>query len=165
MTITESAFVDISQQAAALGLADPERVAFLPRNFETATTRDHLMREESEATVRKLWRQAGIEVESIDPDDLDVPVVHERDLTWIGPTIVFGIAYLSENPNLVSVALGVIANYLTDIFKGVSPKPNVKLKVVVKTTKTTTTRQLDYEGDPSGLTQLADAVKELARRE
>lgn len=74
-------------------------------------------------------------------------------------------AALSQNPHIVSVALTVIANYVTDLFKG-SPHPaRVKLSVVVEThtTKTTTTvtKKIDFDGPPDKFSEINGLLKDI----
>jgi hypothetical protein len=55
-------------------------------------------------------------------------------LEWIGPIVLFSAAAISQNPEIMSITLGVISNYLADWFRAV-PKQGrtAKLKMVQKT--------------------------------
>lgn len=67
---------------------------------------------------------------------------------------------LSENPELVSITCGVIANYVTDFFKG-QKEPSVRLKVIHKETKTSKLTEISYEGDLEGLDKLEKSILEM----
>jgi hypothetical protein len=165
LTIVEGDFPDVDARSRALGLRVPTTLAILPRNFETATKVSELLHEDTALTVRKLWRAEKLAFEEIEPPDQDFPTIQERDLTWVGPTMFVATSYLSTNPAAISVALGIIANYVTELFKGVATKPKVRLKVVVSKSSKGITKQLEYEGDPDGLRAIADAVKEIAKND
>ena len=74
-------------------------------------------------------------------------------------------AALCQNPNILSVALSVIANYVTDLFKGLPQPARMKLSVVVetKTTKTTTTvtKKIDFDGPPDKLPEINGLIKDI----
>ena len=69
-------------------------------------------------------------------------------------------ALLSETPALVSIALGVIANYVTDLFKGVPGKHTARLHVVVEQ-KDGGCVQLTYNGPATEIGEILDAVGDL----
>jgi hypothetical protein len=72
---------------------------------------------------------------------------------------------LSQNPHVISVALGVVSNYLTDWFKGIPGSKKVRLDVVVEQTEGQTYKRIHYEGDPEGLNELARIVREVNAHE
>lgn len=163
MTIVVNDFPDVETRSARLGLRAPTTLAILPRNFDSALAADELLHEEATLSVRKLWRAEGLAFEELEREGQRLSIVHERELLWIGPTIFVAASYFSENATAINVALSVVANYVTELFKGAAEKPRVKLKVVVAKSKNKTTKQLEYEGDPEGLHAIVDAVKELAK--
>ena len=86
-------------------------------------------------------------------------------LALLGPVLFVSYAILSENPHILSVALSVIANYVTDLFKG-SPEPaRAKLSVVIETqtTKTTktTTKKIDFDGPPDKIPEITAFIKDI----
>ena len=54
-----------------------------------------------------------------------------------------GGALLTSDPNVISVALGVLSNYLTDFFQGMSGDKTVKLDVVIEKTADATCKRRD----------------------
>jgi hypothetical protein len=136
-------------------------LAILPRNFETANSKDELLHESNAATVRTLLRTAGLSETPIEPKGERFRSFQQNDFTWVGPTLFFAAAQLSQDPSIVSVSLGVIANYLTEFFRGITGRRRVTLDVVVEQTRTKKYVRLHYDGDVDGFTQIPDAVLEL----
>ena len=84
----------------------------------------------------------------------------EQSIVWLGPILFFSAAALAENPNLMSIALGVISNYLTDFFRGTStPNPEVKLDVIQEITPKKKFRHAVYSGPVAGLSSLPEVLR------
>lgn len=158
-------FVNVEEKARMLGCNTPTSLALLPRNFEEAESRDSLLHESSAATVRVLFRKNDIIETPLELDGERFPQVSEKAFEeWIGPTIFVSFALLSQNPHVLSLALGVLSNYLTDFFRGLPSPGKAKLTVVVETRKKTYKR-IDYEGPVSGLEKIAEIAKEVSNCE
>lgn len=158
MDASESEFCDVKMRCEELGCNTPEGIAILPRNLATATTRDELVHESSTLTVRKLLREAGIDEDNLEADCDQWLYAQENDVTWIGPVVLFMGATVSQNPQIIAVTYGVIANYLTDLFKGTVGRRHVRLKTVLEKTKTKKFVEFNYEGDPEGLNNYVKTV-------
>ena len=169
MAIEVSEYVDVKKRALELGCNAPTELALLPRNFEVAKSKDELVHESSVPTIRVLWRQAGISETRIEKEGDRYLYVQEKAFReWIGPIIFVGVSLLSQNPHAISVALGVISNYLTDWFKGIPyNKRIVKQDLVVETieTKGMTYKRIHYEGGIEGLRQLPEIIREVSSHE
>ena len=165
MPTTIHEYTDVTARAQELGCVAPTNIAILPRNFATATTRAELLHESNVTTVRTLLRKEGIALDTLEPPDERFRQAQENDFTWIGPTLLFTAAQLSQNPLLVSVSLGVIANYLTDFFRGISGRKRVTFDVVVEQTKSKKHVHVHFDGDIDGFKQLPDTVMELIHDE
>jgi hypothetical protein len=111
-------FIDVRERAADLGCAVPEGFALLPRNFETATRRGELVHDASGLSVRAAWRADGVEETRLEPEGETWAAAQKDAAEWIGPIIFVGSALLSQNPDAVNVGLGVVANYATDLLRG-----------------------------------------------
>jgi hypothetical protein len=138
-------------------------LALLPRNFETAKSRDELIHDASGLSLRAAWRSENVAETRLEPDGEIWPAGQHDAAEWIGPIIFVSGSLLSENPNAINVALGVLANYLTDFFRG-PPRAQrqAQLSVVVET-EAGETRRIDYKGPADGISELPDVVKELRR--
>jgi hypothetical protein len=158
-------YLDVGQRAADFGLKAPEGVCILPRRFGSAKDVGELVHESSALDLKTLFREADLPVTVYQPDGTKIPYLQENDITWVGPVVFFSAAAISQNPHIVSVALSVIANYVTDLFKG-SPEPGrAKLSVVVEThtTKTTTTvtKKIDFDGPPDKISDIDKLLKDM----
>lgn len=88
-------------------------------------------------------------------------VLEQRSIEWFGPTLLFTTAALAQNPELVSIALNVLSNYISDYFKG-HKEPNVKLNIMVQKSKTQCTNIM-YEGPKDGLIEIEKLIESLKK--
>lgn len=88
-------------------------------------------------------------------------VLEQRSIDWFGPTLLFTTAALTQNPELVSVALNVLSNYISDYFKG-QRAPNIKINIVIQKSKTEYTNFM-YEGPQDGLTEIEKVIEKLKK--
>jgi len=147
-------FVDVEEKAEALGCNIPTGMALLPRNFESAESKDALVHERSAWTVRTLFRDNGIAETPLEREGEIFYGVVEKGLgEWILPIIFVSSALLNQNPHIISIALGVISNYVTDLFRRIPDYKNVKLDIVIETGKKTYIK-VSYEGPVSGLEEV-----------
>lgn len=154
-------YADVRAHAAELGCNVPTGIALLPRNFRTAQNKAELMHESSSLTVRTLWRRAGIAETPIEPEGERFPTIIEDAFSWAGPTIFIAASVLFQNPQIVSVTLNIVSNYLTDFFKGTRGSQNVKLSIVVEQELGRQYKEIRYEGDKGGLEELAKIVEKI----
>ena len=165
MTIQQFDFVNVEDTAKALGCNIPTGIAVLPRNFETAESKSELLHESNTPTIRVLFRNNGISETPLECEGEKFLQISEKAFeAWIAPTIFVSCALFSQNPHIVSVALGVISNYLTDWFRGIPGKRNANLDIVVETKKKSYKR-IHYEGPVSGLEELTQVVHEVFSNE
>ena len=166
MNVQERGFVDVVQRARDLGCRVPTGLALLPRNFESAGSKDELLHESEAPTVRILWRRAGLVETPIEPEGERFPQISEKSFDeWVGPTLFVSGALVSQNPAVVSVALGVISNYLTEWFRGVpTGRRKATLDVVLEVGKRQY-KKLHYEGPVEGLQELAAIAREVGSHE
>lgn len=156
-------YVDVQKRAQELGCRVPSGLALIPANFETAATKQELAHDLHGLTVRTLWREAGLEESRLEEPGEHWPSAQRDALEWLGPTIFVSASLVSENPTAVSIALSVVANYVTDFFKGVPPvQRRASLDVVVEDPPGSY-RRVRYRGPPEGLQEAAQVVRELRR--
>ncbi len=84
---------------------------------------------------------------------MKIPFRDDRDSALILPAIFLGASYLSGNPHLVNVALGVLANYVTHYFRGKTGHNRVRCTVIVEKTEKKTTKKIEYDGTGRGVRQ------------
>ena len=160
MTINITDYPNVRERLRELGCHEPHGFTILPWNFEDKDSVDEFIHVAEAATVKTLLRSANLPYDDIVDRDKRPSYLHTRSYDWIGPTIFIPAVLISENPAAVSVALSVIANYLTDLFKGMRKTSNAKLTIVVKKPDGSYKR-ISYEGPAEGLSSLADTVEAL----
>jgi hypothetical protein len=159
MNITTEDYVRVDSRAAEIGCQRPTGMTLLPENFQSATSYAELRQLSEAATVRTLFRTNGLPLYDVLDPSKPVPYIQNNSFGWVGPTLFVSWALVSENPTVVTVALGVIANYLTDFLKGISGKTEVSLSIVVEKRTDRTCKRITYKGNVEGLSSLADIVK------
>lgn len=154
-------YPSVSDRARALGLSAPTGLAILPENLTDARTATELRFANGTATVRTLFRNDGIDYELLIANGERPQHLVLKDADWYGPTLFIAAALATENAPLVSIALSLIANYLTDFFKGTAGRSTAKLRVVVEKGPDGACKMLSYEGDVSGIAELKKAVQAM----
>jgi hypothetical protein len=162
--ITFEDYVRVDERARDLGCSLPTTLAVIPLHFETAATRAELHTASHTATVVKLLTGNGILVESFLLPSERPPYVVNKHFQWLGPTLFIPLALLNENPQIVSLAIGVLANCITDFFKGIPKRQrNVKLDLVVEIKKNSVYRKITYDGDLDGLRMLQEIIRNMTK--
>lgn len=163
MTTTITDYIDVRKKLSQLGLREAHSITLLPENFDAATALGELRQRSESATVKTLLRSAGLVIDDLYGDAKRPSYIQNNDATWVGPVLLITASAISGNANLISVALGVVSNYLTDYFKGRSGEPVVKLAVVVEQSRSRSWKRIEYQGPPGGLSTLAEVVRETVR--
>jgi hypothetical protein len=154
-------YPDVKRRVGELDCAMPSSLALLPRNFADAKSKDSLVHEETASTIRLLWKQAEIVETPIEKPGEKVPEIIEKSFDWIGPTIFVASSLLSQNPMMIDVAVGVISDYLCEMFKGFpSWQRKATLNVVVQR-KSGSYKKVHYEGPIEGLKEVPKIVRSL----
>ena len=160
MTTNVSDYLSVSEKIADLGCRYPIGLALLPENFESASSISEFRQVSEAATVKTLFRNAGIPNEDIVGEGQRPPYIQNNAFEWVAPTLFISAAFYSEKQQYIDVALGVIANYATDFFKGMSGKNQIKLRIIIEKTKTKTCKKILYQGGAEGLKDLSDVIRE-----
>lgn len=161
MTTNISDYIQVSEKLNELGCDYPESIALLPMNFDSATSTENFRQLSEASTVKTLFRNNHISYNEIRKANEKTAYIQNNAFEWIAPILFVSASLLSQNPESISISLGVIANYLTDFFKGFSGEKKIKLDIVVEKTKSKYCKKISYEGDIEGVRELFDIVKEV----
>jgi hypothetical protein len=161
--ISEAASQSVPNRLSELGLNAVTGIAILPENLFSAENREDLFFAPAATDFKVLLRQAGVTLDKIEPDGVKISFRDDRESTLFVPTLFLAGAYLSGYPNLVNLAIGVIANYVTDFFRGRSGDKRVNCTVILETTGKKTTKRIDYDGPPEEFGKLIDAIKKTIK--
>ena len=158
-----SDYIHVFEKLDELGCSYSEGIAILPVNFETATPTTTIEQSAGTLFIGKLFRMNDVLCSEIRRENEKPAYIGHRSVDWVLPTLFFSALVLSENPAIVTVALGVIANFLTDRFKGTGRKPTGKLDIVIEIekNKSKTCKKISYEGPIDEMSKLDDIVKEV----
>jgi hypothetical protein len=161
MPISINEFVNVEDRALTLDCEIPTRFALLPRNFSTAESKNELMYESSAATVRTLFRQNQLQETRLEKEGDRFNRIVEQGNDWVAPTLFFAASLLIQDPNVTALAINIISNYLTDWFKGIPGRKNIKLDVVVEKQAKKTYVKISYDGDIEGLSEIPNLVHKV----
>lgn len=163
MPVEVSDYPDIAERAASLGLGVPSDFCILPRRFESAGKPSDLIHESAALDVKALLRSTDHPIAIYQPSEQAIPFVQENDISWTCPVLFFGISAVTENPNLIGLTISIIANYVTDLFKGCPEEVQTNVSVIIEessTAKTTkVTKKYTYSGPADKLGELTKIIK------
>lgn len=160
MSVAINDYARIVDRSAELACQFPDGIGILPVNFGSVATRQELLFTSEAATVRTLLRNNDIPVGNFLPIGERLGAIHNKHFDW-APVIFVSASLMSNNPALVSVALGIIANYATDFFRGL-PDQKVKFRVVVEKKKDRSCKEIVYEGNAAGLKELPEIIRSIS---
>lgn len=152
-------YISVSEKLKSLGVSIQSGLAILPGNLATATSIDELRQQVESDTVRTLLRANKIHYVEIFDEDDQPPYLQQYSYEWVGPTLFVSAGLLSQDPNVLTVTLGLITNYLYDLFKG-SKEGKASLDVIFQQADGSC-KQIHYSGPAEGLSEVAEIVKSL----
>ncbi|TGK46268.1 hypothetical protein [Leptospira kanakyensis] len=135
-------------------------IILLPNNWNQ-DGEDEFIYSENTVTIRKLLKNNNIPV-SIFSFKPDSQITNNRNIDWVAPTMFISASFLSSNSDAVSISLSIIANYLTDYFKGNKSNPNVKIRIYFEKPNGQT-KEATYSGPASGLDKFQESIKEFSK--
>jgi hypothetical protein len=153
-------YIDVVTRASELGLELPEGVVFLPRGFATVTTAGELLNESDAIDLVKLLHSEGVTAGTTTLDGQKLSTISEHDVLVHLPVVLLQ----AVSPLAVSLMVDVLGNYIYARIAGIFDKPRVKVEFVVQK-KPGTYKSVRYEGSVEGLSELRDAILEVAKDE
>ncbi len=133
---------------------DYQGIIILPHNYESDENHEY----HSTTISFYKYSKEKINIEYFSEPQL---FIEQRSGDWFGPLLFITSTAIAQNPELISITCGVIANYVTDFLKG-KKNTNVRLKVIHKETKTLKLTEIYYEGGIEGLSHLEKSIQEIA---
>ena len=166
ITISTDSYSNVYNLAEQLECSVPTKLAFLPRNFETANSKTELLQEDCVRTLRKRLRSAGIDETPFEGLDKSFNPIAERSY---GESVALFItaSLLVQNPTMVELAMNVVGNYLSDRFKTCdkNSKSLVKVELVVEKKPKAEYKRIRIEAPAHSLEGIASVLKEALRNE
>jgi len=162
-----SDYIQVFEKLDELGCSYSGGIAILPENFEEATSATDLRHLSKASTIKKLFKSNGIPHSEIRKENEKPAYIQNNAFEWVAPTLFVSASVLSANPEIISVSLGVTANYLTDFFKGFLGEKKVKLEMVVEATDprtlTKTYKRIRCEGNADDIAKLDDFIEKIGK--
>jgi len=164
MSVEIQNYPSVHEIALKLGVNPPAGLAFLPRNYELAGDAEELLHDGAVSTIRKLFRLREIPEDRLEGEGQKLLQVEEKNSTLVLPTLFVGAMIISQDPNLLTIALSVIANYATDFFK-TEDNGIVRFNLVQEKRPGGECIRIKYEGSSTGLSKVEAIVREVLNRE
>lgn len=136
-------------------------IIFLPENIETTLDAKDFIFPGELATLKKVFHNNLINYEVLGGHGDNLRVRKNADI--IIPSMLFGLTLINDNPTIVSLALNVISNYLTDLFKGKLGQKTVSVEFYVELEEAGKLKKIGYKGDVNGLKELEPIIKSLKK--
>jgi hypothetical protein len=136
-----------------------DSILILPANAEALSSEAPIFAS-TLPTVVKLAKQEGLPF-AIWPVVENPRLLEQRSVEWFAPALFVSSLLYTTNPHAVSVALSIVANYLTMLFGGTSAAV-VRLNVYVRNDKKGSTAKISYKGPVAGMKHLDDAIRAAA---
>lgn len=152
-------YFSVSDKLRSFGIAPPTGLAILPSNLAEAKSIEDLCQQAESDTVRTLLTANKVAYVELFDEDNQPKYIQQYGFEWFGPTLFVSAGLLSQDPNAISVALGIITNYLYDLFKG-AKEGRASLDVILQQADGSC-KQIRYSGPPEGLNGVAEIVKNL----
>ena len=161
-----SDYIDVSSRLRELGCPQPRGIGILPERFDTCTSADEFAQLSRTRAVVSLFEKNHIPVSIIKKEGQNLPRLYMASAEWftgVGPSLFISAALLAANPHITSLALSVLANLLTDSFKGAKEQGSAAVEIVVEKEEkggSKTSKKIRYKGPPEGLATLSETIKQ-----
>lgn len=162
-----SDYIDVSSKLEELGCSQPQGIGILPERFDTCTSTDEFAQLSRTRAIEKQFEENHIPVSVIKKEGQNLPHIYTASAEWftgVGPTLFVSAALLAENPHIISLALNVLANLLTDFFKGTRDKGNAELEIVVEKEEkdgSKICKKFRLKGHPEVLRTSSETLKQI----
>lgn len=163
MTTEVRDYISVSEKLNVLGVSAPTGFAILPSNLADAKSIEDLRQHAEAETLRKLLRKNKVAYVEIFDEENQPLYLQQYGFEWFGPTLFVSAGLLAQDPNILSVTLGIITNYLYDLFKGT--KNGTALLNVLYEGADGSCKEVNYKGPVDGLPHVAEIVKQLNEKQ
>ncbi|WP_339530209.1 MULTISPECIES: hypothetical protein [unclassified Pseudomonas] len=159
MSIEITKIPEFAEKLNHFGIEQITSIALIPENIETAEA-IHELRQQTEAdTMRTILRINGISTSELFSQENRPAYIQNNGFEWFGPTILIPASLILQNPHISPIIIGLLTNYLYDIFKGTSPG-TASLNIIHESPNGNYTK-ISYKGDPQGLSELSEILRSL----
>ena len=146
MSLTVTEFMDVRQRANELGLIPPEKLVFLPRNFENVPSQAAMVYEDTLPDVRRLLGEAGVEFGRLEEADKKQRYVKENSFDWILPTVFVTLATYKANPDLFKTIVTKLWEHSKIVFTAVTGRTRIKWDIIIEDDGKKRTKRVSFDG-------------------
>lgn len=149
----------IEESLEKLDLKLPDQISFFPENVQTVENKNDFIFTESMVELNKYFKANDLNLDTFGGDTELYRSRKNADIYL--PAIFFSLSVISENPNLVSVSLNVLSNYVYDALKGTIGKKTAHVEFHIESKEKGKVKKIDYKGDIEGLKGLEKVIKAM----
>lgn len=151
--------IDIKGIFKKLDIEFPSNLCFFPENIDSVKDKAEFVFADSISDLHKVFRQNQIEFSTLGGESSLLR--SRKNADFFAPALFFSLSLISENPTIVSVSLSILANYITDFFKGSFGRKKVNLEIYIETVGKRKIKKISYSGDFEGMVKLESVIKSL----
>lgn len=151
---------EIDYTESITSLLKSNNIIILPNNVNDPSA-DILLYPNTTFSLIKEFKANGLVANLFEINGKQIAYQDNRSIDWIAPTLFVTSSLLSQNPELVNIALNVISNYLIYIFNGIKKDPTTKLTLVHRDDMKMRYTKINYDGPVSGLSEVKDIIRKL----
>jgi hypothetical protein len=151
--------IDLERIFDKLNIELPSNLCFLPENIGSANNKDEFIFSDSISDLNKVFRQNKIDFSTLGGEANLLRSRKNADL--FVPAFFFSLSLITENPTIVSVSLSILANYITDFFKGSFGRKKVNFEIYIESNGKKRIKKITYNGDVEGIGNLESVIKSL----
>lgn len=146
-------------QLKVIDLSDSFTFGFLPEaSVNDDLNAQYLILPSSVIDIRKRLGEHANDESLLEMPNRKTVFRNQHSSDYVLPTIVFSLSYLTNNPHIISVILGILSNFATGAIKSIlslNKKKNVtKLSIVIVDEYNNKNCQFDYEGPSEGIKEI-----------
>lgn len=130
-------------------------ICIIPNGFNNDEIDSHFA--STLPTVMKILKNGNLQVGLVGGNEKAL-LLDQRSIEWFSPIFLIGSMFYSQNPEAVSIALSMIANYLTAIFSG-KPKSVANFTIYLHDDQKKLTKRVNYKGDVAGISELSKVIE------
>lgn len=155
-----SNYPNVSSKLKELDCSPPKGIGVLPERFDTLTSTDAFAQVSLTRSVVTLLKRNEIPVSMIKREGQTLPTSHTASSEWVvAPTLLISALWL-QNPEAVSLALSLVANYMADRLRGKKAELDI---VVSEENGSRSCKKISYKGPVEGLKELPEIIKSASR--
>lgn len=150
---------EIDDNLKKFDLKLPNQLSFFPENIATAEQKSEFIFTESIIELNKYFKAEELALEVFGGDSELYRSRKNADIYL--PAIFISLSVISENPNLISVSLNIVSNYVYDTLKGAIGKKTTHIEFHIESKEKGKVKKVDYKGDVEGIKSLEKVIKAM----